>query len=711
MIRGIVVRACAVAATILIAGGGIAHAAGPPTVEAIWVTDVTATSAVIRAEVNPQGLSTRYHFEYLAEAAYEANLESGNDGFAGARPVPSATGLGIGSGNSPVSVSFTLAAPTNELEPSTAYRYRVVAVNGAGSTVSDPRLLRTEGAGPPPGLPDGRAWELVSPVDKAGGAIAGPGQLFGGGEIQAAAAGSSLTYGSATAFADPLAAPPVSQYLSIRGAGGWSTQNLSPPLESDGYGEDPDGAPFRLFSTDLARGVMLNGSRCALEGTCPPSYSLWSAGTLQGLPTAPGLRFEGAAPDLHHIVFAADPGLYIWSAGALEQISALSGAELAAPIGAISGDGSRVYFRAGAEGGIYLYEAGSGVALLPESPGAGAEFQAASADGLLAYFTRGGSLYRYVTAAETSTPIASGVAGVLAVSAAGDFVYYQDGSGLQVWHEGTAQQIAAGTGATLPGDYPPATATARLSADGSVLAFLSAAPIGDFDNTDAETGLPDAQVYLYDAGADSLTCASCNPSGERPSGPAAIPGALVNGTTTAYRPRALSADGRRLFFETAAALAKGDTNSALDVYQWEATGEGSCAEAPGCLALISGGRGEGGRFLDASADGNDVFFLTGDSLVAADPGSIDAYDARVGGGLPEPQAPIPCVGDACQALPSPPADPTAGTSVATAPNPPPRYFKEAKGEHRCPKGKRAVRRHGKVRCVRKHGGHRRARAR
>ena len=682
----------------LLAGPGSAVAAGPPTVSAAWVTGVSSTSAVLRAEVDPEGLSTRYHFEYLTEAAYEANLEAGNDGFEGARPVPSATGLGIGSGSSPVSVSFTLAAPANGLEPSTAYRYRVVAVNGAGSTLSSPRLLRTERTGPPPGLPDGRAWEMVSPVDKGGGAIAGPGRLFGGGDIQAAAAGGSLTYGSATAFADPVAAPPASQYLSLRGAGGWSTRNLSPASESDGYGDHPDGAPYRLFSDDLERGVVLNGSRCAIEGSCSPSYSLWSAGILQGLPTAPGLRFEGAAPDLRHIVFGADAGLYIWGGGGLEQISAVSGAGLAAPIGAISADGSRVYFTAAAEGGIYLYEQGSGVSPLPESPGAETEFQAASADGSLAYFTRAGDLYRYVAATGISSPIASGVTGVLAVSAAGDYVYYQDAGGLQVWHEGAARQIAAGADATLPGDYPPATATARLSAGGSVLAFLSAAPIGGFDNTDAETGLPDAQVYLYDATADSLGCASCNPTGERPSGAAAIPGALVNGTTTAYRPRALSADGRRVFFETAAALVRGDTNSALDVYQWEAMGEGSCAEATGCLALISGGRGEGGRFLDASADGNDVFFITGDSLVAADPGSIDAYDARVGGGLTEPQPPIPCVGDACQQLPSPPEDPTAGTAVATAPNPPPHFFKEPRrhrgGKHRKHR-KHKHRRHGR----------------
>ncbi len=663
-----------------------ARADPAPTIDAAWVTDVTATSAVLRTEINPQGSSTRYRFEYLPLTAYEANRSAGGEGFEGARAVPSPAGSPLGSGSFPVLAFFVLTAPGNPLSPATPYRYRVVASSEAGTAISPARGFRTESAGSAAGLPDGRAWEMVSPIDKGGGAIAAPGGLFGGGEIQAASGGGGLTYGSATAFADPLSAPPVSQYLSTRAAGGWSTVNLSPPMEAGGYGEQPDGAPFKLFATDLGRGLVLDGRLCALEGTCPPGYSLWSDGSAQALPTAPGLRFEGATADLQHIVFAANDGLFEWNGGALEQISAVSGVSLAAPIGAISEGGSRVYFTLADGGPVFLREAGTGTRTLPESAGGGAAFQAASADGSLAYFTRGGQLYRYSVAAETSTPIASGVIGVLAVSPDGSRVYYQAGSGLQLWHGGAVRQIAAGADATLPSDYPPATATVRLAAAGTVLAFLSAAPIGDSDNVDAETGEPDTEVYLYDAGADLLLCASCNPTGERPRGSASIPGALVNGSTTAYRPRALSADGRRLFFDSADALVTGDTNAKVDVYEWEAPGKGSCTQAPGCVALISSGRGEGGRFLDASAEGSDAFFLTGDSLVASDPGSIDVYDARVGGGLAEPQPPIPCNGDACQLLPSPPDDPTAGTSIQGVGNPPPHYTKERcrhRQRHRC----------------------------
>jgi hypothetical protein len=327
-------------------------------------------------------------------------------------------------------------------------------------------------------------------------------------------------------------------------------------------------------------------------------------------------------------------------------------------------------------------------------------FQTASGDGSVAFLLVAGHLYRYLAATNTAVDLTPGgeVKGVLGASAEGNRVYFQDSAGLELWEEGATRLVAAGAATTLASDYPPATGTARVSADGRILAFLSAAELAGYDNLDAGTGTRDTELYLYDAdGAGTLICASCNPTGERPRGSASIPGAEVNGTTTAYRPRVLSSDGRRLVFDSSDRLVVADTNSRPDVYQWEAQGEGSCAVSAGCVDLISSGRSaDGARFLDAGADGNDVFFLTGESLVSRDPGSIDVYDARVGGGLPEPQPPIPCIGDACQALPSAPDDPTAGTLVPNAGNPPLRIVKERR-RHRHHRKHRKHRRH-------RHGG-------
>jgi len=607
-----------------------ARAAGPPQVVETWVTGVTATAANLQAKIDPEEAATTYRFEYLTQAAYEAN----GDSFAGASLAPPSGSAVVGGGGVPIGVAQHVAS----LTPATAYRYRVRASNGAGTGFGPERLLATEQ--PTNQFPpiDGRGWELVSPVDKDGGAVGAPEALFGGGVFQAAADGESFTFSSTSSFGEAAGAPPVSQYVSTRGGSGWSTRNVSAPLESGGYGDHPDGAPYRVFSEDLGRALLLDPRRCEAGEECPRSYSLreTASGEITPLPgEAAGMRVLSGSPGLDRILFEDGGGeVFAWSGGGLVPSEAPTEPE---PVG--------------------------------------------------------------------------GIVGVLGASASGDTVYYQDAEGLKRWRNGVVTTVVAGADAAAPSDYPAATGTARVSADGEHLAFLSAAEIPPFDNIDANTGQPDTELYLYGpppgGGAPRLICASCNPTGERPRGSASIPGAVANGSTVLYKPRVLSAGGNRVFFDSADRLVTPDTDSRPDVYEWEANGVGGCTRSPGCVGLVSGGRGEGGRFLDASADGRDVFFLSGESLVGADPGSIDVYDYRVGGGFPEPQPPFVCKADACQALPSPPEDPAPATLVPTAGNPPLKIERLKPERHRCRKGK--VRRHG--RCVKRHRRSRRGVAR
>jgi hypothetical protein len=582
-------------------------------------------------------------------------------------------------------------------------------------------------------LLDSRGWEMVSPVEKNGGEVQGFGANFGGDVLQAAADGESATFSSASSFSgEALGAPVASQYVSRRTGGGWITSDITLPTVSGAYGESPAGVPYRIFSGDLARALILNGQSCAEQPGCPRGYSLResASGALAPSPEAPDLRFAGASPDLHHVVLSTcaaltpdatvipdgkggcEPtatNLYVWDGAQLELVNVLPGdskgtpgAVLASESGAVSADGSRVYFSLLEDGALYLHEAGKETKLLPETVGGGASFQTASTDGSVALFSKG-SLFRYTVAGEASEPLASGVEGVLGASADGTRVYYLTAAGLFLRDGATTTKIATAADAS---DYPPATGTARVSPDGTRLAFLSDEPLTGYDNTDRDTGEPDMEVFLYDAvangGAGGLTCVSCNAPGTAPIGPSSIPGAIANGTgsygTQAYKPRVLTNGGNRVFFDSRDSLALQDTNNDDDVYEWEAQGTGSCAQAGGCLQLISSGRSEdGASFVDASASGRDAFFLTDGSLVEADPGAVDLYDAREGGGFPVPPKPIPCEGDACQPLPSPPEDPSPGTLVATEGNPPVRFPPKA-----CPKGKREVKRHGKTSCVAKH---------
>jgi hypothetical protein len=582
-------------------------------------------------------------------------------------------------------------------------------------------------------LPDGRGWELVSPVDKNGGQIAAPGELSGGGVLQAAADGNSVTYSSAASFgAGAQGAPEGSQYLAARNSSGWATQNLTVPLFSGSYGTGPEGVPYQLFSAGLASGLLLSGRHCrSEEGACPVAnppltgtdapagyqnyYLRNGAGGFEALlgggdvsstdlgPAQFGLDFVGSDSDLDHVVVSScaaliasatevplgegcDPGkqnLYAWSGGTLTLINSSPGAALAAQAGAVSDDGSRIYFTGNEN--LYLRE-GAQLKQADAAAGGGGSFETASSNGAIAFFTKEAHLWRYEAPGNVATDLTpgGGVLGVLGASSDGSYLYYLASDGLHLRHGATDTKAAAGADAS---NYPPATGTARVSAAGTLL-FASKASLTGYNNTDQKTGLPDTELFLYSpAGAGQLRCLSCRPNASRPVGSSTVPGAIANGTqegaTQAYKPRVLSADASRVFFDSRDVLAAGDTNGEADVYQWEAQGPG-CAKAAGCLALISSGRSEGGAaFADASASGDDVFFLTDGSLVGSDPGSVDLYDARVGGGFPEPLVPIPCFGDSCQSLPPEPVDPGLTTQIAGPGNPKVHYIRHGRAAKGC----------------------------
>jgi hypothetical protein len=232
----------------------------------------------------------------------------------------------------------------------------------------------------------------------------------------------------------------------------------------------------------------------------------------------------------------------------------------------------------------------------------------------------------------------------------------------------------------------------RVSEDGEYFAFMtdrslmfsSAHGLLRYDNRDASSGVPDEEVFFYDAASRGLVCASCDPTGARPVGEldtgeypglpmdpnrtwgpsafereeteagggprghwlaAAIPPwnealhqvtvGSGNGTfeLPVYVSRVLSGSGR-LFFDSSDGLVSQDVNGREDVYEFELGGLGSCpgsAVGSGCVALISSGQGAGDSdFVDASVSGGDVFFTTGQQLVPADRDpAADMYDAHV----------------------------------------------------------------------------------
>ena len=271
----------------------------------------------------------------------------------------------------------------------------------------------------------------------------------------------------------------------------------------------------------------------------------------------------------------------------------------------------------------------------------------------------------------------------------------------------------------------PVNRGSRVSGDGLQAAFMSDSPAlaeeaASYDNSDANSGEADSEVYLYDAGEGKLRCVSCNPGGGRPEGRPLRHGheawtaAQIPGWENQWHAsRLLSAGGQRLFFESFEALLARDTNSKQDVYEWErSSGKAQCEEqgaeryvpgSEGCLSLISSGKSaQDSEVLDASASGSDVFFTTVASLIPSDPGLVDIYDARIDGGFEEEGGGEggECEGVACQNPAPPPAEVTPASAALKGQGNVP----EEKRPRSCPKGKRKVRRHGKTRCLSRHKG-------
>ena len=421
----------------------------------------------------------------------------------------------------------------------------------------------------------------------------------------------------------------------------------------------------------------------------------------------------------------------------------------------ISADGSRILFQApaggegGGEGKIYMREDGTRTFQLnasekepPEPSPQPAKLWDASRDGSRAFFTTseglvegdedGGipDLYMYdatkpegerLTLLSVGAEEAAGVK-VIGASDDGHYVYFiSDGQlvaggptpvarGLYLWHDGEISYIGRFKNNNEAELNTPRTVssaftfskTSRVTPDGRHLLFVSQSDkgfkgIGGFGGYDhgsdtacLYSGFSSCrELYTYNADTAQLRCASCNPSGAAATADALTDVNADGGpiTTGTHLSQAISDDGRYVFFSSAERLLPEDTNGASDAYLYDTQ-----SEEP---HLLSSGQDKSpSYFLDASADGHDAFFATAEQLSGWDTDtSYDLYDARVGGGLPEPQpAPPSCQGDACQPTPTRLNDPTPASSSFKGVGSP------SKG--RCPRGKRKVKaRNGKSRCV------------
>ncbi|HEY5815447.1 MAG TPA: hypothetical protein VIS95_03805 [Solirubrobacterales bacterium] len=225
----------------------------------IFSTEIGTDSARLHVEANPLGVGATARFQFIEEGPdYQAN------GFLNAKDGPT---IDLGAGEETIPRSTQLLG----LEPATTYHYRVIADNpfhpqvvsgehsfttfappSAGDTECPNQAFRT-GAGA--ALPDCRAYELVSPLDKNNGDVLTLLNQFNLPTFldQSSSDGQAFTYSSYRSFADPESAPYVNQYLATRNElgnpeEGWQSESLSPQGKGAEFLENP----FKAFTDDLS---------------------------------------------------------------------------------------------------------------------------------------------------------------------------------------------------------------------------------------------------------------------------------------------------------------------------------------------------------------------------------------------------------------------------------------------------------------------------
>lgn len=420
---------------------------------------------------------------------------------------------------------------------------------------------------------------------------------------------------------------------------------------------------------------------------------------------ASALQLEAAAPP------NGTPAIYDRTAdGVVHVISLLPGdvtpsaGEGALYLGA-STQGNAVAFNIGITTSSSLYVR-LGDARTVQAAAAGATFEGLSADGRYLFYLLGGDLYRFDTEAEATTRITNGAGAVTVVNipSQGTAAYFASttviaGAGksatgararvgqpnLYYWDGSTVQFVATLSTRDMDGEFTgggggtrdglglwarsissgsTAVDPSRTTAGGGEIVFESDADLTGYDSGES------SEIYRYDAGEASLTCLSCDPTGAPPTGDARLQTVDFSGEGAPTNPYSeipsLSANGNRVFFESPDSLVQADTDGVLDVYEWEAAGEGSCETTGGCIFLISSGQGAQPSYLyGVSESGADVFIYTNDLLTAEDGDEAPSvYDARVDGGFPaEASRAAECLGEACQpgAVPLNDATPTSFT--------------------------------------------------
>lgn len=676
----------------------------PPSIEDQYATSVQSRGATLKAAISP---------EFWPDATYRVQYGTGRCSEGGCdteQPLPPGSKLTSQVTNKAVTTPGVLLGG---LEPATTYHYRFVTESSGGGpvfgvgaeegvdgaegtfttfpTAPEPKtdcpnqVFRTEASAP---LPDCRAYEMVSPLDKNGGDVS-TGEVARGfaAPNKSSADGNRLAFSSLRPFADPDAAPLTNQYLSARGAGGWSTASISPPRSSVPTWPPGFVGQFKAFDDDLCGAWFLQDSLLGLTPGAPTgvaslyrrdycsagsAYELLTPVDPPGFGTGPGEvdpefyvpNPQGFSADQAHTVIRAPgaltPGacskvginqVYLASKeGPLRLVSALPNGKATCTnstagtfdgnvddfrastvVGAISEDGSKVFW-------TDSLDTDSGQAFLGNGPG---------------------NLYLRLNATEEQSPVEGGgctdseLACTVAISKTGNARFWAaDPQGTRaIYGVGEAPEIEElreydVEEATSKAIAKGVSGVAGVSEDASRVYFTSTQALsGEQANSEGEKAQAGARnLYLHEAGAGFVFVARVS-----------SPDPLAD-TAPSFRRSRVSPDGLHLAFTSAARLTAYDNTDVAsgeptrEVYLYSADGAGGAGELHCISCNPSGARPHGRNLGNAvltrwtaatipgwseqlrptrllSADGGRLFFESYDDLLPRDSnGRADVYE-------------------------------------------------------------------------------------
>lgn len=449
----------------------------PPAIGAQFATAVGAEDASVRAKINPRFWSdTAYYVEY-GTGSCESSI---------CKRVPAASEITLTEAITQAQLD-TEDVELDDLSPETTYHYRFVAQSGGGGPAYGPdatfttlpaTALRESCAndayrtGAAARLPDCRAYEMVSPVDKNGADISTlqTSDNYLTGLDQAADQGGLLTYSAYRAFADAEAAPYTSQYLAERSSDGWLTESIAPPREGISYYEGQRlVTQYKAFTGDLCAGWLLQDTENSLglgsiagwpnlyrRDICAGGYEAVSPRRvpetiepdelephLQAISADGSIALVAAKGKLAGNGTATAKQVYEVRKGAPVRLVCVLPSGFAHTgdcvvgqghtgnpwsLSAISADGEVIYWtdHAADSGNLYARVGRTETVLVSES--GDAQFWAASADGSSAFYSTGEGierkLWRFDLATESSTQIGSGFRGYVAADEDASIVYF-----------------------------------------------------------------------------------------------------------------------------------------------------------------------------------------------------------------------------------------------------------------------------------------------